>query len=205
MTETDHLIEGYLARVELAAAGLPVVRRQELLRDLREHIEIARAESEDGSGAATVAILDRLGEPRDIAAAAEAQDTGRLAAIAAIAAGSGYEGSEAAGRGSDAAFGPAPMTHGPAPVMPAKRGGLPGWGWGLVGGGVLVVLFLLCGAFAFTGAEVNRPVPATTAYLPGGEAEPVEEAPTTTEPTTTAPATDPATVQPTTTGPTPAE
>ncbi|MDI6101836.1 hypothetical protein QLQ12_24750 [Actinoplanes sp. NEAU-A12] len=73
MTQTDHLIAAYLARVERAASHLPTGRREELLGDLREHIEIVRAESGTGTEAEIRTILDRLGDPESIVAAADTQ------------------------------------------------------------------------------------------------------------------------------------
>lgn len=60
------LVRQYLATVEREAGALPADRRQELVSDLAEHIEIALAER-PGSGAD---ILRALGDPRDIAATA---------------------------------------------------------------------------------------------------------------------------------------
>ncbi|GGN93199.1 hypothetical protein GCM10010112_81160 [Actinoplanes lobatus] len=73
MTQTDQLVTDYLARVERAAAGLPAGRREELLADLREHIDIARAESGAETEADIRTILDRLGDPESIVAAADTQ------------------------------------------------------------------------------------------------------------------------------------
>ncbi|MBW6433794.1 hypothetical protein KZ829_08600 [Actinoplanes hulinensis] len=73
MTQTDQLVADYLARVGRAAAGLPAGRREELLADLREHIDIARAESGAETEAEIRTILDRLGDPESIVAAADTQ------------------------------------------------------------------------------------------------------------------------------------
>jgi hypothetical protein len=73
MTQTDELVAAYLARVERAASRLPAGRREELLGDLREHIEIARAESGAESEAEVRTILERLGDPESIVAAADTQ------------------------------------------------------------------------------------------------------------------------------------
>ena len=73
MTQTDELVAAYLARVERAASRLPAARREELLGDLREHIEIARAQSEAVTEAQVRTILDRLGDPESIVAAADTQ------------------------------------------------------------------------------------------------------------------------------------
>ncbi|HEX2312929.1 MAG TPA: hypothetical protein VHJ17_04300 [Thermomonospora sp.] len=64
---TDALIDDYLDRLDRAAAGLPGSRRAELLTEIREHIEVALAERPDPGEAAVRTVLDRLGDPEDIA------------------------------------------------------------------------------------------------------------------------------------------
>lgn len=60
----------YLSAVEREASALDADRRQELLADLAEHIEVTRAERPD----ATVGeVLAELGDPRTIAATALAE------------------------------------------------------------------------------------------------------------------------------------
>ncbi len=70
MTNADRAVEEYLGRLEAELAGLPDERREELLDEIRGHIAEARAElrPDDETGVRTV--LERLGEPADIAAAA---------------------------------------------------------------------------------------------------------------------------------------
>ncbi|MEU8659843.1 HAAS signaling domain-containing protein [Actinoplanes philippinensis] len=139
MTQTDELVAAYLARVERAASRLPAGRREELLGDLREHIEIARAESDAGTEAEVRTILDRLGDPESIVAAADTQtDLPRVTPAA-----------------------PAP----PAPPAPpvARRPAAPTARW--VGLGVLavIVMILFCGSALFMvrdeGGPAERPVP----------------------------------------------
>ncbi|MFE0379321.1 hypothetical protein ACFW1M_27955 [Streptomyces inhibens] len=60
-------IRDYLSAVEREACALPADRRQELLADLAEHIEVTRAERPD---AAIGEVLTELGDPRTIAATA---------------------------------------------------------------------------------------------------------------------------------------
>ncbi|GAA2408184.1 hypothetical protein GCM10010433_03550 [Streptomyces pulveraceus] len=62
----SELVREYLAAVEREASALSVERRQELVADLAEHIEVALAER-PGSGRD---ILRELGDPRTIAATA---------------------------------------------------------------------------------------------------------------------------------------
>ncbi|ANZ41614.1 hypothetical protein BBK82_42365 [Lentzea guizhouensis] len=76
MTERiDAVVAEYLARVAQATEGLPADRRDELVRDLREHIETSRADLPAETEAQVRGILERLGEPVDIARAAS-EDAG---------------------------------------------------------------------------------------------------------------------------------
>ncbi len=63
-----HIVEGYLARLELALAGSDPARRAELLEDVRAHIAEARASLSEETDASLLAILDRLGDPATVAA-----------------------------------------------------------------------------------------------------------------------------------------
>lgn len=62
-----HIVEGYLARLELALTGSDPARRGELLDDVRAHIAEARAALAEETDAALLAILDRLGDPATVA------------------------------------------------------------------------------------------------------------------------------------------
>ena len=66
----DQLVSEYLGRLETAAAELPPDRRIELLEEIREHIEAARAAGAAADEAAVRTLLDRLGEPEEIIGAA---------------------------------------------------------------------------------------------------------------------------------------
>ncbi|MEU4158906.1 hypothetical protein [Actinoplanes sp. NPDC026670] len=125
MTQTDELVAAYLARVERAASRLPAGRREELLGDLREHIEIARAESGAESEAEVRTILERLGDPESIVAAADTQtDLPRVTAPAPY---------------------PAAPAFPPAPPRPVSRTAL----WVGISVVIALVVILFCGA-AFT-------------------------------------------------------
>lgn len=63
-------VRDYLSAVEREASTLPADRHQELLADLAEHIEVARAERPD---TAIGEVLTELGDPRTIAATALAE------------------------------------------------------------------------------------------------------------------------------------
>lgn len=73
--QCDDIVAEYLAQVERAAAELPPHHRNELLRDLREHIDTERAMLATETEAQVRTILDRLGEPDAIAAAADARES----------------------------------------------------------------------------------------------------------------------------------
>lgn len=68
------LVRAYLASVDREAAVLSDDRRSDLLADLREHIESVLPQDADDRAAQDV--LDRLGSPLEIAAAAIADDPG---------------------------------------------------------------------------------------------------------------------------------
>jgi uncharacterized membrane protein len=65
----EEIIAGYLARLEAALAPVPEVRRRELMDDVREHIAEARMALPDETDADLMNILDRLGDPAEMAAA----------------------------------------------------------------------------------------------------------------------------------------
>lgn len=68
----DQIINGYLARLEQALGDLPAPRRAELLGDVRSHIAEARAGLTAETDADLLNLLDRLGDPADLAT--EARD-----------------------------------------------------------------------------------------------------------------------------------
>jgi len=70
MKTSQDPVRDYLSAVEREATALPADRRQELLADLAEHIEVTRAERPD---TAIGEILAELGDPRTIAATALAE------------------------------------------------------------------------------------------------------------------------------------
>ncbi|MEV0783252.1 hypothetical protein AB0I52_09755 [Streptomyces sp. NPDC050423] len=63
-------VRDYLSAVEREGSALPADRRQELVADLTEHIEVTRTER---PGTAIAEILAELGDPRTIAATALAE------------------------------------------------------------------------------------------------------------------------------------
>jgi hypothetical protein len=66
----DELVADYLARLAAAATALPPDRRAELLTEIREHIDAARVAGAAADEPAVRTLLDRLGEPAEIVAAA---------------------------------------------------------------------------------------------------------------------------------------
>jgi hypothetical protein len=69
-TEADALILRYLQELEAELHDLPANRRQELLDEVGEHIAAARAELDPETEAGVRTLLERLGDPADIAAEA---------------------------------------------------------------------------------------------------------------------------------------
>jgi|SRR5665213_1138938 len=63
------IVHGYLGRLETALAPVPSDRRQELLEDVRAHIAEARSALANETDADLLNVLDRLGDPADMAAA----------------------------------------------------------------------------------------------------------------------------------------
>jgi hypothetical protein len=66
----DDLVQEYLNRLEAELDGLPRARRHEIVGDIAEHIAAARADGEGATEADLRTLLDRLGEPSEIAAEA---------------------------------------------------------------------------------------------------------------------------------------
>jgi hypothetical protein len=69
-TEVDALILRYLQDLEAELRDLPPNHRQELLDEVGEHIAAARAALDPETEAAVRTMLERLGDPADIAAEA---------------------------------------------------------------------------------------------------------------------------------------
>jgi len=68
--KTDDAVAEYLREIELRLAGLPLLQRRELLADLRAHIATERLERSAQSEGEVLEILERLGSPEEVAAAA---------------------------------------------------------------------------------------------------------------------------------------
>jgi uncharacterized membrane protein len=131
--QTD-VVGEYLREVELRLSGLPLLQRRELLADLETHIATARAERGAPSEGELIEILERLGSPEVVAAAAyEEAGPPRAPAVA----------------------------PGPAPVA---GGGRPVWLIGLVIAAAVLFLLGCVGLLTFarsdSGGEPSVPMPA---------------------------------------------
>jgi hypothetical protein len=66
----DTLVDRYLTDLEAELADLPATRRQEILDEVSEHISEAHAAGDADTEAGIRTVLERLGDPADIAAEA---------------------------------------------------------------------------------------------------------------------------------------
>ena len=73
-TTVDRLVAEYLERLQAAAATLPPEQRYELVDEIGGHITSARAAGAAADEAAVRTLLDRLGPPEEIVAAAREDD-----------------------------------------------------------------------------------------------------------------------------------
>lgn len=65
--EVQRMIDSYLRRLENELSDVPAGARRELVEDVRAHIQEALAEAGEPSQAAVLNVLERLGEPADLA------------------------------------------------------------------------------------------------------------------------------------------
>jgi uncharacterized membrane protein len=70
----DRLVDDYLTRLAGASQALPPDRRTELLAEIRGHIAAALGGGTDADESGVRTMLDRLGDPADIVAAAVEDD-----------------------------------------------------------------------------------------------------------------------------------
>ena len=69
MIDSTRVVDDYLKRLERALGGLPAEGRNEIVAEIREHIEMSAGQSIDRlSEAEARTILDQLGDPETIAA-----------------------------------------------------------------------------------------------------------------------------------------
>jgi hypothetical protein len=69
-TSADQLVAAYLKRLDAELAGAPRTRRREVVEEISEHIDEARAGLATQGEAEIRNLLDRLGDPAEIAAEA---------------------------------------------------------------------------------------------------------------------------------------
>jgi Domain of unknown function (DUF4190) len=69
--QTDPLVDDYLRRLDAAASRLPADQREELVSEIRDHLQEALRQTPAGDQAAVRNALERLGSPEEIAAAAD--------------------------------------------------------------------------------------------------------------------------------------
>ena len=82
---TDPLVEDYLHRLETAASALPAHQRDELVSQIRDHLQEALRQTPADDKAAVRNVLERLGPPEEIAAAADPPPPGHsVAAFAQV-------------------------------------------------------------------------------------------------------------------------
>jgi uncharacterized membrane protein len=71
-TPTNRILADYLRRLRRELRGVPATRRREILEELQAHIADARVEAGGLDEAAARTLVDRLGDPEEIAAEARA-------------------------------------------------------------------------------------------------------------------------------------
>jgi len=90
-TATDSVIDTYMKELQQELRAFPATRRREIVDEVREHIAQARGELDSENEAAIRTVLDRLGEPSEIAASARERfgirpaRAGVLEGVAAVA------------------------------------------------------------------------------------------------------------------------
>jgi len=68
MSSTDRLVSDYLDRLEAELTGIPRAGRREVLDEIEAHIQESLAEIDSDHEAGVRNVLDRIGEPAEIAA-----------------------------------------------------------------------------------------------------------------------------------------
>ena len=79
---TDPLVDDYLRRLGAAASRLPADQREELVSEIKDHLQEALRQTPAGDQAAVRNVLERLGSPEEIAAAAADPTPGQPAGAA---------------------------------------------------------------------------------------------------------------------------
>lgn len=76
-SDVDTLVHDYLSRLDSALRGLPASRREQLLAEISQHLDESRSRLPEQSEAAIRDLLDRVGQPEEIAAEAMAGEEPR--------------------------------------------------------------------------------------------------------------------------------
>lgn len=71
----DRLVADYLERLDAALVGVPPDRRNEIVGEIRSHIQEQRAGLNDETDADVYNLLERVGEPHELAAAAHSESS----------------------------------------------------------------------------------------------------------------------------------
>jgi hypothetical protein len=74
--QADGLVRRYMTQLDAALQGVEASRRQEILAEVREHIDEQRAGLDPDDTAGVLTVLDKVGEPAAIAAEAGAPAPG---------------------------------------------------------------------------------------------------------------------------------
>src|SRR5438477_8238172 len=81
-THAEQLVDEYLRRLERELSDLSPDSRNEIIDEIRRHIAEERGGLADESDAALMNLLERLGDPADIAAEARGGDKARTTVVA---------------------------------------------------------------------------------------------------------------------------
>ena len=76
----DPQVDDYLRRLDAAASALPAHRRDELTSEIRDHLQEALRQTPASDETAVRNVLERLGPPEEIAAAADSTPSDQLVA-----------------------------------------------------------------------------------------------------------------------------
>jgi hypothetical protein len=68
--DLDTVVGTYLERLDLALSAMPAPKRDQLVEEIAQHVAEGRRQLGEESPAALLQLLDRIGRPEDIAAAA---------------------------------------------------------------------------------------------------------------------------------------
>ena len=75
--DLDTVVGTYLERLDLALSAMPAPKRDQLVEEIAQHVAEGRRQLGEESPAALLQLLDRIGRPEDIAAAAFEEDEDR--------------------------------------------------------------------------------------------------------------------------------